>query len=152
MNYQLHMETLLQMPTHPPNSSDPRESPRQVHPHNKVKKIRRYHNKSFKSTLRHSTGMSQGSLYGLQAQTLTLGCQEAPCDGVVETAEEYTFAQSNKQETGKSQPCAALSRGQNLHYTKISRTAAGFTSLHPDASSVFRKDFQLPERDILNAH
>lgn len=43
---------------HPPNSSDPRQSPKQVHPHNKVKKgcIQRYYNKSFKHTLRHSTG------------------------------------------------------------------------------------------------
>lgn len=46
----------------------------------------------------------------------------------------------------------ALTRRQNLHYTQISRAAAGYTSLHPDANSVFRKDFHLPERDILNIH
>lgn len=100
--------------THPPNSSDPRESPRPVHPHNKVKKTQRYYNKSFKPTLRHSTGVPKAHCMACKHKPQTPGCQEAPCDGVAETPEEQELLTLLKQETGKSQPCA----GGKIHTTQ----------------------------------
>lgn len=101
--------------THPPNSSDPRKSPRPVHPHNKVKKTQRYYNNSFKRTLRHSIGVPKAHCVACKHKPQIPGCQEAPCDGVAETPEEQeflTFAQKGDREE------PALCRGQNSHYTK----------------------------------
>lgn len=122
---QFHMETLLQMPkAYPSDSSDPRESHLWVHPH-KVKKgtiqPKRFKQKLYNPQAHHN-----------KVQTLTvwfvsthsqkvfsdIRCQEVSDDGIAETAEEHTFAQSNTQETGKSHPCPVLSRRQNLHWQK----------------------------------
>lgn len=71
MNHQLHMETLLQMTklTHLILLTQGRAQGKSIPTIRWRKGPYRDYNKSFKSTLRHSTGVSQGSLYGLQAQT-----------------------------------------------------------------------------------
>lgn len=152
MKYQVHMETLLQLPkcTHLIPLTQGR-APSKFIPTTRWRKgaYKDITTRASNTPSDTAQGGFQGSLYGLQAQTsTTLWCPLWWCSWNC----WGTHLCSVKQERGKSHPCTALSRRQNLHYTKISRTAAGYTSLHPDASSVFRKDFQLPERDILNVH
>lgn len=38
-----------------------------------------------------------------------------------------------------------------IYTDKNKQNSSGIYLLHPGASSIFRNDFQLPERDILNA-
>lgn len=125
------METLLQThKSHPPTTSDPRESHLWVHPHNKVKKrsIQRYSNKSF-ITLRHIIVGAQGSLWFANTHSQNdfkgIRCQEAPVNSAVEIAEEHTFAQTGDRE---EPPVSSPEQKAKFSLAKISKAAAGYTS------------------------
>lgn len=152
MKDQLHIE-MEQMPkAHPPTSSDPRESHLWVHPH-KVKQgpTQRYSNKSFITQAHHSEVPRLTVRTHSQKDFNDIRCQEAPDDGVAETAEEHTFTQSKKNRRwGRAthvQPWAE----SKICTDKNKQDSSRIHFLYPDASSVFRNYVLLPEMDIHNA-
>lgn len=142
MNHQLHMETLLQMTklTHLILLTQGRAQGKSI-PTIRWRKgpYRDITTRASNPPSDTAQGCPKVHCMACKPRLQTLGCQEAPC--VAETAGEHTFAQSDKQETGKNQSCAALSRRQNLHDTKTDSSRIHFFT--PWCRQCFQKGFPL---------
>lgn len=154
MEYQLCMETLLQMPrlTHLILLTQGR-APRQVPPHSKVKKrsLQRYF-KRFKPTLGTAQGYPKAHLW-----FASTGCRhfdaKRPFVMVWLRLLRKTplLSQTNRRQ-GRASPVQPWAEGKNCTTQKQAGEQQDML-LYPDASSVFREESQLPEKiDILNVH
>lgn len=88
----------------------------------------RYSNKSFITQAHHSEVPRLTVCTHSQKDFNDIRCQEAPDDGVAETAEEHTFTQSKKTGDGEEPPMSSPEQKAKFALTKISKTAAGYTS------------------------